>query len=267
MTTAAHVGDGSVVVEVVAVPVATEEADADVAEAIVDATVVADVGAPVAGIEAVATAVVAPVGRGPKGTIVGGRAPGAGNPVVAAITPGPVAGGPHVVGIGRGRLIVVGQGRRRLIGIVLGCVVLIVVVLIVVALIVVVLIVVALDNGGGLLLALIVFALLLRGVGGVGVENLGGLSGCGGEIAVGGIASGAVVDGCGGGCLAGAALATHGAEGEKRGEAGEAQHAQTGSCEGMFRHGRTNSRGLVDLLNQALRIEMRCRLLPRRPYS
>jgi len=105
---AANVGDAAVVVEVVVVPVAAEVADADVAEAVVDTTVVANVGAPIAVVEAVAAAVVAPVGRGPESAVIGRRAPYAGNPVVPTRAPCPVAGRPHVIDFGSGRLVVLG---------------------------------------------------------------------------------------------------------------------------------------------------------------
>jgi len=102
------VGDGAVIEEVVAVPIAAEVADADVAEAVVDATVEADVEAPVAVVKAVVAAVVAPVGGSPKRAVVGRRAPDSGDPVVAGVGVAPVAGGPDVVGIGSGGLVVVG---------------------------------------------------------------------------------------------------------------------------------------------------------------
>ena len=102
------VGDGEVLEEVVAVPIAAEVADADVAEAVVDATVEADVEAPVAVVKAVVAAVVAPVGGSPKRAVVGRRAPDSGDPVVAGVGVAPVAGGPDVVGIGSGGLVVFG---------------------------------------------------------------------------------------------------------------------------------------------------------------
>src|SRR5579875_3898720 len=101
---AAYVSHGAVVVEVIAVPVAAEVAQADVSVAVVDSAVVADVASPVAGVEAIVAAVPAPVGRRPERAVVGRENPGAGNPVVAVSSPGPVAGGPDVVGAGRGRL-------------------------------------------------------------------------------------------------------------------------------------------------------------------
>ena len=104
----AYVVDGAVVVEVIPTPVAAKVANADVAEAIVDAAIEADVRTPVSVMKAVVTAVPAPVGRGPERAVVRRRAPGTGNPVVAAGAPGPVAGRPEVVVFRRGGLVVVG---------------------------------------------------------------------------------------------------------------------------------------------------------------
>jgi len=167
---AADVGYVAVVVEVIAVPVATEVADADVAEAVINTTVEADVRAPIAVVEAVVAAVVAPVGRCPKRAVVRGWAPCAGNPVVAAVAPAPVAGGPDVVGLGSGRLIVVRERWGRLIG--NGVIAGVVGVLALIALVVIGL----LDGCGGLL-ALIAFALLLWLIGRALTHDLGGLAG------------------------------------------------------------------------------------------
>jgi hypothetical protein len=112
----AYVGDGAVVIEVVSLPVASEEAEADVAEAVIDATVEADVRTPVSAVEAVVSAAPAPVGRCPESAIVGWRNPLAGNPVVAVVAPRPVAGSPEIVGVGSGRLVVFRKRRRGLVG-------------------------------------------------------------------------------------------------------------------------------------------------------
>ena len=105
---AADVVDRAIVVEVMPAPEATKVADADVAEAVVDATVEAYVRAPVAVVEGIAATVPAPVRRRPESTVVGRWHPGAGNPVVASWTPGPVAGRPEIVGVRSGGLIVLG---------------------------------------------------------------------------------------------------------------------------------------------------------------
>jgi len=111
-----YVRDGAVVVEVIALPVASEETEADIAEAVVNAAVEADVWAPIAAVEHIVISVVAPVRRGPESAIVRRWAPLAGNPVIARIAPSPVAGRPEVVGIWSRWLIVFREWRRSLIG-------------------------------------------------------------------------------------------------------------------------------------------------------
>jgi hypothetical protein len=111
--------DGAVVVEVISVPIPAVIAAAGVAEAVVDTAVEADIAAPVAAMKAPAVAKEAPVAGGPEGAIVGGSAPGAGNPVVAAGAPGPVARGPEIVGIGGLGLLVDGELRGWLVGVIL----------------------------------------------------------------------------------------------------------------------------------------------------
>jgi len=111
----ADVGDGAVVVEIIALPVASEEAEADVAEAVVYAAIEADVRTPISAVEAIVHAAPAPVRRSPEGAIIWRRNPFAGNPVIAVIAPAPVAGGPEIVGVGSGRLIVFRQRRRGLV--------------------------------------------------------------------------------------------------------------------------------------------------------
>jgi hypothetical protein len=187
-----HVSDSAVVVEVVILPVATVVADADVAKAVVDAAIEADVGSPVAVVEGVTAAIEAPVGRCPKGPVIGRRAPGAGNPIIASVGVAPVAGGPKVIGFRSGWLVVLGERRRSLIrveGLVVGfgsgLVVLwgllrgvISVILIrgcglIVVLALVVARVAAADDGSGRLLAGAVgFGLLLRLIGGAGAHDL-----------------------------------------------------------------------------------------------
>jgi len=110
--------DRAVVVEVTAAPVAAFVAEADVAKAVVDAAVVADMPAPVAAIKAVAVIAITPVAGGPKRALIGGLNPRAGNPVIAHGRPGPIAGCPDIVVAGILGLIVVGQWGRRLRGVV-----------------------------------------------------------------------------------------------------------------------------------------------------
>jgi hypothetical protein len=109
--------DGAVVVEVVAAPIAAVVADAGVAEAVVDAAVKADVGAPESAVKAPASVIPAPVARGPEGAVVGWGTPGPRDPVVAGGSPVPVAGGPDVVGRGGFRLLIDGQGWWGLVGV------------------------------------------------------------------------------------------------------------------------------------------------------
>jgi hypothetical protein len=98
-----------------AAPVAALVADADVAKAVIDAAIVADVWTPVATVKAIAVIVVAPVAGGPERALIGSLHPSAGNPVVTASTPGPVAGRPKIAVARRLGLVVIWQGRRRLI--------------------------------------------------------------------------------------------------------------------------------------------------------
>ena len=111
-----HAVDGGVVVEAVSVPVAAVIAVAGVPEAVIDASVVADVRSPEATMEAVAVTEEEPVAGGPECSSVRGGDPGSGDPVVAGGGVAPVAGGPDVVG-GRSGWLVVGRKRRwRLVG-------------------------------------------------------------------------------------------------------------------------------------------------------
>jgi len=86
-----HVVDGSVVPEVAALPVAAIVAVADVAEAVVDAAIEADVNAPVTVVPVVAVAVVAPVARRPQPARVGRDHPRSRHPVIARGRIAPIA--------------------------------------------------------------------------------------------------------------------------------------------------------------------------------
>ena len=98
-----------------AAPVAALVAEADVAKAVINTAIVADVLTPVARVKAVAVMVIAPVAGGPESALVWSLHPRARHPVIAAWTPGPVSGRPEITVVGRRRLVVVGQRRRRLI--------------------------------------------------------------------------------------------------------------------------------------------------------
>jgi hypothetical protein len=109
--------DGAVVVEVVSVPVAAVIAVSGIAEAVVDASVEADVETPVAAAPSPTVVIPAPVAGGPEGSVVGWRAPCSGDPVVAGGSPVPVAGGPDVVWCGSYGLVVDGERGWGLVGI------------------------------------------------------------------------------------------------------------------------------------------------------
>ena len=188
----ADVGDGTVVVEVIALPVAAEEAEANVSEAVVDAAVEADVGAPIAAVEAVMHAAPAPVGWGPESAVVGGRNPFTGDPVVAVVAPGPVTGRPEVVRIRSWRLVVFGKQWWGLVGGDSGFSICAVGIALVIAVVVGVVVVgdrraLLLRNG---------FTLLLRLVGVALAEDSASLAGrAGGEVAHGRV--GAIGVSCG----------------------------------------------------------------------
>jgi hypothetical protein len=100
--------DRGVIGKLATAPLATGKADALVAEAVVHATVVAHVAAPVAPVESVAATVPIPVVGRPERALIGSLYPGAGDPVVIPVTPSPVAGHPHKVGLGADRLLIDG---------------------------------------------------------------------------------------------------------------------------------------------------------------
>jgi len=126
---------GAVVVETIAVPIAALVAVSGVAEAVIDAAVVADVASPESKMPAVAVAlvIVSPVARSPERTGIRRHHPSAGNPVIAVGGVVPVAGGPDVAVAGAGRLVVLGQRRRSIGGVVGRLIVVVVVVIVVVA--------------------------------------------------------------------------------------------------------------------------------------
>src|SRR5262249_6788033 len=108
-----HVGDGGVVVERVASPVAADVTDAEVAEAVVDAAVETYVWAPVSGVPYVHAVRPSPVARRPQRANEGRDHPIAGYPVITSIdVPSPVAGHPDVTGSGAYRLSI-DRNRRR----------------------------------------------------------------------------------------------------------------------------------------------------------
>ena len=110
-----HMIDGAVVVEVIAIPIAPAVAQAGVAIPVVDAAIEADVAGPEAVMEAVPIALVPPVARSPERAGIGCRDPCPGNPEVSLRGIVPVAGGPEIIGLRSGRLIVDRKRRRRLV--------------------------------------------------------------------------------------------------------------------------------------------------------
>ena len=104
--------DGGVVFEVSVMPPATNKANAEVAEPVVDAAVVADVISPVTGVPVVKAAIPPPVAWGPQGANEGRRNPRARDPVVAVWSIGPVTRSPDHAWAGAHRLLI-NQQRRR----------------------------------------------------------------------------------------------------------------------------------------------------------
>ncbi|RXH58751.1 hypothetical protein GRAN_2061 [Granulicella sibirica] len=92
----AHVIDRGVVGEVSAFPAPAAEANAAKAEAVVHATVEANVGSPITFMKAVDTTGEAPVRRRPEDSDAGRLDPDAGNPVVPLRTVGPITGVPEI---------------------------------------------------------------------------------------------------------------------------------------------------------------------------
>ena len=102
---------GGVVVEPSAIPVATRVSNAEVAEAVVDTAVEADVPSPIAGVPQVHRAAPAPVTRRPQRAEERREHPGSGHPVIAIGTVRPVARYPDVFGARTDGLRV--HGKRR----------------------------------------------------------------------------------------------------------------------------------------------------------
>ena len=109
-----HVVDVPVVVESVAVPISSLVAEADVAEAVIDTPVVADVTTPIAAVVTVTSAIIAPIAGSPECSLVGRPHPCSWNPVVAAGVIVPIPGSPDVAVARARRLFILRQWRRRL---------------------------------------------------------------------------------------------------------------------------------------------------------
>jgi hypothetical protein len=104
----ADIGYRAIVVEPSAIPIPAIVPAAGIAEAVVDAPVIANVLAPVAGVKPIMAIVEIPVRRGPKSADIGSHDPRAGHPVITGVGVAPVTRRPHIVISGRGRLTVIG---------------------------------------------------------------------------------------------------------------------------------------------------------------
>jgi hypothetical protein len=110
-----HAHDRGVIGKLVSAPLTAVESNALIAEAIVHASVVTYVAAPVAPMKSVTPTVPVPIVRRPECSVIGSRYPCAGHPIVVALVliEGPVAGHPHQVGLGAVWLFIDRKFRRR----------------------------------------------------------------------------------------------------------------------------------------------------------
>src|SRR5580692_2177885 len=115
-----HIGDvyasevsySPVVGEHSTTPLASDETDAAEAEAVVNATVEPNMRSPVAAVPAVHSAFITPVAGRPQQASDGRLRPHAGNPEIARIPVGPVAGSPEITRRRQRRLFIHRQNRR-----------------------------------------------------------------------------------------------------------------------------------------------------------
>src|SRR5580704_16134610 len=108
-----HMDDCGVVGEAATAPLAANEADTAVPEAVVNAAIEADVGSPIASVPGIYAATPTPVTRSPEQADARRCDPNARYPVVASGTVRPIAGRPHIALNRARRLFVNGNGRRR----------------------------------------------------------------------------------------------------------------------------------------------------------
>jgi hypothetical protein len=101
---ATQIVDGTVVIEVVAAPIAPLETNTGVTVTVVDTTIEAYVRTPIARMPKVHTVTPAPVARRPQQARGRRQHPGAGHPVVVSVIPRPISGRPDVANSGAGRL-------------------------------------------------------------------------------------------------------------------------------------------------------------------
>ena len=107
-----HAHDGRVVGERSVPPFAADESYPHVPEAVVHATVVADVRSPIPVMKPVVPARPAPVRRGPQRTLIRGGNPCTRNPVIAIGAVCPITRRPDQVRLGANRLFIDRQRRR-----------------------------------------------------------------------------------------------------------------------------------------------------------
>src|SRR5712692_2142028 len=107
-----YVGYSAIVVVRAASPVAAEEANAGVAEAVVNATVVADFRSPISGVPSINTVIPSPVPWSPEQTDFRRFYPGARNPEIAVRAISPVARDPDEARRRTDRLNIYWQNRR-----------------------------------------------------------------------------------------------------------------------------------------------------------
>jgi len=108
---AAEVGARAVVCKVSAAPLAADEADATVAEAVVDAAIEADMRTPVTAVPSIRLTGPTPVTGSPEEARLGWLNPDARHPIVASVPIGPIARRPDEAGGRQRRLNVNGKDR------------------------------------------------------------------------------------------------------------------------------------------------------------
>ena len=107
-----HIRHGAVVIQSALIPISAIVSAPGITEAVIDAAVEANVGAPITTVPAVVMAIVAPVGRRPKGVDPGHHDPGAWHPIIARGCVRPVSWSPVIV-VARGLGLAIFRERRR----------------------------------------------------------------------------------------------------------------------------------------------------------
>src|SRR5258708_4380615 len=108
-----HVGDCGVIAEMLRHPHSASKADSTISEAIIHATIKADVRAPVSGVPGVVAAAKSPIAGSPQETDSGREHPSTRNPIVPLVAIRPITWSPNVLWSGTNRLNVHRQQRRR----------------------------------------------------------------------------------------------------------------------------------------------------------